>query len=110
MRKAFKYRIGLTNGQRRILQQQLETCRWVYNQTLAARKQAWEERQETLGLYDTIKMLPGWKVTRPELCRVYSQVLQNISVRLDLAIQTFFHRVKAGEKQAGYPPFKGFGR
>lgn len=29
MRKAFKYRIYLTNGQRRILEQQLEECRWV---------------------------------------------------------------------------------
>ena len=36
--KAFKYRIYLTNGQRRILEQQLEECRWVYNQTLAARR------------------------------------------------------------------------
>ena len=35
MRKAFKYRIYLTNGQRRILEQQLEECRWVYNQMLA---------------------------------------------------------------------------
>jgi len=29
MRKAFKYRIFLTNGQRRILEQQLEESRWV---------------------------------------------------------------------------------
>ena len=32
MRKAFKYRVYLTNGQRRILEQQLEECRWVYIQ------------------------------------------------------------------------------
>jgi putative transposase len=43
MRKAFKYRISLTNGQRRILEQQLEACRWVYNETLAMRKNAWEQ-------------------------------------------------------------------
>src|SRR5919205_528708 len=30
MRKTYKYRIYLTNGQRRILDQQLEECWWVY--------------------------------------------------------------------------------
>jgi hypothetical protein len=32
MRKTYKYRIYLTQGQRRILREQLEKCRWVYNQ------------------------------------------------------------------------------
>lgn len=41
VRKTFKYRIYLTNGQRHILEQQLEACRWVYNETLAARKRAY---------------------------------------------------------------------
>src|SRR5258706_979290 len=45
MRKAFKYRIYLTKGQRRILEQQLEECRWVYNETLAYRKRAYEAEQ-----------------------------------------------------------------
>jgi transposase len=45
MRKAFKYRIYLTNGQRRILERQFEECRWLYNQTLALRKNAWEQEQ-----------------------------------------------------------------
>src|SRR5262249_382018 len=30
MRKTYKYRVYLTNGQRRILNQQLEECRWVW--------------------------------------------------------------------------------
>ena len=47
MRKAFKYRIYLTNGQRRILEQQLEECRWVYNETLAYRKRAYEAEHRT---------------------------------------------------------------
>ncbi|WP_165360632.1 helix-turn-helix domain-containing protein, partial [Candidatus Chloroploca sp. Khr17] len=50
MRKSFKYRIYLTNGQRRILEQQLEKCRWVYNETLAERKRAYEERGASLRL------------------------------------------------------------
>jgi putative transposase len=74
MRKSFKYRIYLTNGQRHILEQQLKECRWVYNETLAERKRAYEERGESLRLYDTITMLPVWKLVRPSLKIVHSQV------------------------------------
>lgn len=110
MRKAFKYRIYLTNGQRRILERQLEECRWVYNETLAARKRAYEERGESLRLYDTRAMLPVWKLSRPALKDVHSQVLQNVAVRVDLAFAAFFRRVKEGEGEPGFPRFKGFGR
>jgi putative transposase len=110
MRKAFKYRIYLTHGQRRILEQQLELSRWAYNETLAERKRAYEERGESLRLYDTQALLPVWKLTKPDLKLVHSQVLQNISVRVDLAFQAFFRRVKAGDPEPGYPRFKGFGR
>jgi len=49
------------------------------------------------------------KKTRPELKNVYSQTLQNVAVRVDLAFQAFFRRCKSGEKP-GYPRFKGQGR
>jgi putative transposase len=110
VRKSFKYRIYLTNGQRRTLEQQLEACRWTYNEVLAERKRAFAERGETLRLYDTQAMLPVWKLTRPALKLVHSQVLQNICVRVDLAFQAFFRRVKEGAEAVGFPRFKGFGR
>ena len=109
MRKAYKYRVYLTNGQRRILEQQLEACRWVYNQTLAARRDAHTEGAP-LGLYDTQALLPGWKAERPTLKLVHSQVLQNIQVRVDLAFKAFFRRVKEGAAEVGFPRFKQFGR
>lgn len=109
MRKTFKYRLYPTKGQLRILNQVLEDCRWVYNQTLAMRKDAWEQRQESIRLYDTQALLPIWKTERPSLKRVHSQVLQNVQVRVDLAFKAFFRRCKAGE-EPGYPRFKGYGR
>jgi putative transposase len=109
MRKAYKYRIYLTNGQRRILNATLEACRWVYNQTLAARRDAYEQGV-SLSWYDTKAMLPGWKETRPALKLVHSQVLQNVTHRVDLAFQAFFRRVKEGADDPGYPRFRGFGR
>ncbi len=110
MQKSYKYRISPTKGQRRILNQMLEECRWVYNETLATRKRAWEDRKETLSLYDTIKLLPAWKAERPALKIVHSQVLQNVSIRVDLAFKAFFRRVRAGDPEAGYPRFRGHGR
>ena len=107
---AYQYRLYLTKGQRRILEQQLEKCRWVYNQTLAARRDAWEQRHETLGLYDTQALLPAWKAERTTLKLVHSQVLQNVQVRVDLAFKAFFRRIKAGQAGVGFPRFKGFGR
>jgi putative transposase len=110
MRKAFKYRIYLTNGQRRILAQQLDACRWVYNETLALRKNAWEQGQRRVDWYETKRALPLLKDARPSLKLVHSQVLQNVTERVELAFKAFFRRVKAGEAAVGYPRFKGRGR
>jgi len=110
MRKAFQFRLHPTHHQRTLLRQTLDCCRWVYNETLATRKNAWEKEQKTLSLYDTNKLLTGWKTAKPELRQAHSQVLQNAQERVDLAFKAFFRRVKAGEKAPGYPRFKGFRR
>lgn len=91
------------------MSQTLDECRWLYNQLLAQRKTAWEERQESVSLYQQHALLPGIKQDRPSLALVHSQVLQNVAVRLDLAFQAFFRRVKAGDAKVGYPRFKGAG-
>jgi len=108
MRLTDKYRLRPTKSQRRQLEQALELCRFVYNETLATRKHAYEQRGETLCYYQTAKLLPFWRADKPDLARVHSQVLQNAMIRVDLAFQAFFRRVKAGEKP-GYPRFKSFG-
>ena len=106
--KTFKYRLQPSKSQRTKLIQALELCRWVYNETLAIRKSAWEQEHKSLSLYDTNKLLTIWKQEHPELRSVFSQVLQNVQERVDLAFKAFFRRVKAGEK-AGYPRFRGYG-
>ncbi len=110
MRKTFKYRLYPNKQQQRLLGQQLEECRWLYNQLLAERRNAWEQRQESLRLSDQQAILPALKADRPTLVGVQSQVLRNVAMRLDLAFQAFFRRVKAGEKEPGYPRFRGAGR
>ena len=104
MRKSFQFRLRPTEHQRTLLGKTLDACRWVYNETLATRKNAWEQQQKSLSLYDTNKLLPGWKADKPELAQTHSQVLQNAQERVDLAFKAFFRRVKAGETP-GYPRF-----
>lgn len=103
MRKAFTYRIYLTNGQRRLLERQLEEGRWVSNETLAMRKNAWEQNQRTVNWYETNRALPLLKDTRPSLKLVHRQVLQNVTERVELAFTAFFRRGKAGESKVWLP-------
>lgn len=109
MRLTYKYRLYPTKAQRTAMQNSLDACRWVYNKTLETRKDAWENEQRSISRYDTIKMLPQWKQEQPFLKQAFSQALQESCTRVDLALQAFFRRVKAGEKP-GYPRFRGYYR
>jgi len=109
MRKTFQYRLYPTRQQLKKLEATLEECRWLYNETLAYRKDAWEQRQQYVSWYDSKKRIPILKQERPTLSSVHSQVLQNVTERVELAFQAFFRRCKAG-KEPGYPRFKGYGR
>ncbi len=109
MLRQFKYRLYPTPAQETLLNKSLEECRFVYNQLLEQRKKSYEEQGETLRLYDQTAAIVPMKENRPSLKSVNAQVLQNVAVRLDLAMQAFFRRIKAGEKP-GYPRFKSYGR
>jgi len=108
MRKTFKYRLYPTKLQITKMNNILEQTRWVYNETLALRKNAWEIEKKSISLYDTANKLPEWKANKPELSDVYSQVLQNAQIRVDLAFKAFWRRCKSGENP-GFPRFKGKG-
>lgn len=106
MNLTYKYRIYPTRSQETALQNALDACRWVYNKTLEVRKEYWEEREESLSLYDTSRMLTEWKREQPWLSNAYAQSLQEAQQRVDKAYKAFFRRVKNGESP-GYPRFKG---
>ena len=110
MLKSFTYRLSPTKRQQRLLSEQLEEWRWLWNPLLAERKQAWEERQETVGYYDQKAALPALKAdVRPGLQQVHSQVVQDGALRLQKAVDAFFRRLRAGETP-GSPRFRGQGR
>jgi putative transposase len=105
----YKYRLYPTKKQQKMLNETLEECRWLYNETLAYRKNAWEQEQCHVSWYESKARIPFLKTERPSLKTVHSQVLQNVTERVELALQAFFRRVKSGETP-GYPRFKGQGR
>lgn len=109
IRKSFQFRLKLTKKQARILDTQLEECRWLYNELLAQRKLAHEDLEISLTNIQQLMFLPELKIERPSLEKVHSQVLQNVVDRLDKAFQGFFRRCKQGEKP-GFPRFRGEGR
>ena len=108
-RKAFLYRLYPTRSQERLLDATLETCRFFYNDCLAERKTAYQERGETIGKYEQLRQVKERKATNPWAKNVHSHVLQTVVQDLDKAFDAFFRRVKAGEKP-GYPRFKGRNR
>src|SRR5437667_9280353 len=108
MRKTYMYRLYPTKKQLNVLETTLEECRWLYNTTLAYRKEAWEQEHRPVSYYDSKARLPVLKAERPSLKKVHSQVLQHVTERVELAFQGFFRRVKDHAEDPGYPRFKGY--
>ena len=113
MLKSFEYRLRPTKKQEKVLLAHIEECRLLYNQLVCARVQAWESKNKSLSRHDQTKTIPLMKQQRLAFKQVYSQVLQQVSTRVDLAFKAFFRRLKerakTGEK-AGFPRYKGQNR
>lgn len=109
MHKMFRHRIYPTKKQEKQLEAILEECRWLYNHLLEKRRDTYEQTGKGLTCYEQINTYSILKQERPSLNDVHSQVLQNVAVRIDLAMKAFFRRCKTGE-HPGYPRFRGKGR
>ncbi len=105
MLKNFVYRLYPTPHQEVLLNNVLQECRWLYNCFLEQRKSSYETTGKGPTLYDQQNTIPQLKLQRSSLESVYSQVLQNVAMRVDLTFQAFFRRVKVRENP-GYPRFK----
>ncbi len=105
----YKYRLYPSKGQERKMLKTLDECRWLYNHFLEQRKTTFRDTGIGLALYDQLRTLPQIKLERESISSVYSQVLQDVGTRIDLAYKEFFRRVKSGEKP-GYPRFRGEGQ
>jgi putative transposase len=102
MKRAYRYRFYPTTEQESLLRRTMGCARLVYNKALAARTEAWYERQERVGYSQTSSMLTSWKQQEDlEFLNEVSCVpLQQGLRHLQAAFTNFF----AG--RAKYPNFK----
>lgn len=101
--KAFKYRIYPNAAQRSLIERTFGCCRWVYNQALAMRKEAYSRGEKAPGVYEVMKLIPSWKATvAPWLADVDSIPLRQALRDLDRAYKGFFR----SPGKVGFPKFK----
>ena len=114
MIKTYKFRIYPSKNQEVKLISTLNTCRWLYNASLAERKHQAQMNKlysdlqlfplgkpERIDYYDQARNLTSSKTDEQK--HVYSQVLQNVLKRIDKSFKNFF-------KGYGYPRFQGRNR
>ena len=101
MLKAYKYRIYPNNDQKVQIAKTFGCCRFVYNQTLAYRKESYKKEKKSMSRTDCnnfcnreLKKEYEW------LKEVDKFALTNVIYNMDSAYQKFFR------EHAGYPKFK----
>ena len=105
MRKSYKFRLYPTKEQEIVLVKTLDVCRYIYNEFLADRKNAYDRCNIGLGTFDQITQVKHIECKIP----VQSQIKQDVIRRLGKAFDSFFRRCRLGETP-GYPRFKGKAR
>jgi putative transposase len=95
MIRTYKFRLYPTEEQVKKLEDTIETCRHLYNDSLGERRVDWD-----VGFYEQKQLLTLRKQDNKYYKQVHSQVLQDVLLRLDKAYQAFF------KKLARYPNFK----
>ena len=104
MEKAYKFRLYPNKAQETLIRKTFGCARFVYNQTLAARRDAYAAGSPISG-YDCVKLLPGLKGAYPWLKEVDSTALQTSVLQMDQAYKNFFAGRK-GKRKVGFPKFK----
>lgn len=100
MLKAIKIRIYPTDNQEVYINKLLGTCRYIYNNLLAFKKQEYEEKQNNISFAQLGKKLTQLKTENEWIKESHSKVLQQSLIDLDKAYKNFFKEKK------GYPKFK----
>ena len=96
----YQYRLYPSRVQQDRLYKTFDTCKSVYNELLELDINTYKSTKNGVSKFGFNKHLRG---KHPE---VFSQVLQNISDRVDKAFKNFYRRVKGGAKKKGFPRFK----
>jgi len=96
----FRYRIYPSQKQIVKLNKTISDCCFIYNKLLESKINAYKKDKTSLSQFDLNKLVKEFDVP------VHSQVLQNISKRINDSFNHFFRRVKEKKGKAGFPRFK----
>ena len=100
-----KFRIYPTKPQQDKLWEHSLKCNWLYNYFLDKRIERYKLDKTTISRYTQQNELPILRKSDPILKEIHSQVLQQITLRLDTSYKNFFRRVKQGGPP-GFPKFR----
>lgn len=105
---SYKYRLYPNKEQRATLDRILEIHRSLYNDALTERRLAWKCSRVGVRYIQQANQLKAIREFDEDATFVNYSSSQQTLRRLDKSFQSFFERLKRGEK-AGYPRYKGKG-
>lgn len=88
------------------MERQIFLLRRLYNKFLSQRIKLHKKKNLTLRLFTVYKLLPLVQANKPEYKELLISVMRGELKKLDLAYQSFFRRVKKGER-SGFPKYRG---
>lgn len=109
MQKTYKFRLYPSKKQIAILNNVLNSCRYLYNTQIEYERYVYEKDIRFANRIELNNLLPDLKIFNPSLKKIHSQVLQNINYRVVKSFNNFFNKAKKG-KNSGYPRFKNANR
>ncbi len=109
MHRTYEYRCLPQKGQARDLDEMLWQCRSLYNAALEERIDCYRKTGQSIGRNDQFKSLTQVRADDEKWAAISVRIARGPLLTLDLAFQSFFRRIKAGQKP-GFPRFKGRGR
>lgn len=105
MRRTYMYRLYPTNAHAREMQRQCDVGRELYNACLEERRACYKATGKGLTYYDQANQLKAIRRECPDIATVNFSMLQAVCRRAQRGFESFFRRLKAGQKP-GYPRFK----
>ena len=109
MRKTFKYRLFTNKTQESNFDNLFDSARFLYNCALEQRMVCYRQWHKSINFYDQANTLKEIRSFDEGIANLNFSASQNILRRLDKAFQSFFRRVKSGDKP-GFPRFKAVDR
>lgn len=103
--KTVSAKIYPTPSQERSLLRFLNVTRWIFNRALEHRIKAYKRRRESIGYSVQQSLLTKWRSRIERIAAVPVHIERDALRRVERGMQSFFRRVKAGQKP-GFPRFK----